>query len=538
MPHRTLATRNLILIVLIIVGAAVVYLLGNGSVSLWDRDEPRYAQTSRQMLDSKDWVVPMLLDERREKKPVFIYWCQATSMAIFGEDSFGARFPSSVFVAATLIMLAGVFWRTIGPQRALWSTLIFGTSGLTIAAAKMCITDGVLILFITGAQLCLYAILRKRANWPVVIPCGIAVGFGLLTKGPVVLGVMLTTAIVWWVLGLFRSTPEKSQPATADPARIILKWIVAIALAVAIYGLWGFRIERRIPNYHIRTIKAEVIDRATTPQEGHTGPPGYYLLTIWGTLFPWSLFEAVATKLPHYVLPTFPAIAFLTADMLIRTARQSQRWRAAKSQAGDSKPRPLADRLFLGAVLFWGGAAILISLLPWIATIEFGAPNRIALAAMIILPILAIEYTRSTFIHFRAARPLDAAAIMGIGMLILIGISYSLYLPNAPYLQISQQVAQILRREGATYHGAAIMIDYKETSLPFYQGGTVRPEKDDRFLEHIPQMEWPRWIVLTGEIWNSTPDQIRDQFETIKVVHGLNYADKMRILDVMVIRKK
>jgi 4-amino-4-deoxy-L-arabinose transferase-like glycosyltransferase len=338
---------------------------------------------------------------------------------------------------------------------------------------------------------------------------------------------------------------------------------------VAIYGLWGFRIERRIPNYHIRTIKAEVIDRATTPQEGHTGPPGYYLLTIWGTLFPWSLllpsalisawqhrripqirfalsaiigpwimFEAVATKLPHYVLPTFPAIAFLTADMLIRTARQSQRWRAAKSQAGDSKPRPLADRLFLGAVLFWGGAAILISLLPWIATIEFGAPNRIALAAMIILPILAIEYTRSTFIHFRAARPLDAAAIMGIGMLILIGISYSLYLPNAPYLQISQQVAQILRREGATYHGAAIMIDYKETSLPFYQGGTVRPEKDDRFLEHIPQMEWPRWIVLTGEIWNSTPDQIRDQFETINVVHGLNYADKMRILDVMVIRKK
>src|SRR4051812_43561148 len=93
-------------ITLIIVCAAALYLLGNGSVSLWDRDEPRYAQTSRQMLQSGDWVVPHYLDKVRTAKPVFIYWCQATSMRVFGDQGdagvFAARFPSAV--AMTLVL--------------------------------------------------------------------------------------------------------------------------------------------------------------------------------------------------------------------------------------------------------------------------------------------------------------------------------------------------------------------------------------------------------------------------------------------------
>src|SRR5450432_3532460 len=101
------------LLILTILLAAGVYLVGNGTVSLWDRDEPRYAQTSRQMLRSGDWVVPKFLDEPREKKPVFIYWCQATAMKIFGDNAFAARFPSSLFVTLTLIALATVLSKSV-----------------------------------------------------------------------------------------------------------------------------------------------------------------------------------------------------------------------------------------------------------------------------------------------------------------------------------------------------------------------------------------------------------------------------------------
>ena len=62
---------------LVIIAAGALYLIGNDRVGLWDRDEPRYAQTSKQMLLSEpaDWVVPRLLDKVRTAKPIFIYWC-------------------------------------------------------------------------------------------------------------------------------------------------------------------------------------------------------------------------------------------------------------------------------------------------------------------------------------------------------------------------------------------------------------------------------------------------------------------------------
>ena len=188
-------------LILIIVGALAVYLAGNSRVSLSDRDEPRYAQTSRQMMQSGDWIVPKLLDEPREKKPVFVYWCQAAAMTVLGGNEFAARLPSSICVTLTFAVLAISIWRAIGARRALWTVFVFGTSALTIAAAKMSITDGVLILFITTAQLSLYWLLCVRSSWPAVILCGISTGFALLTKGPVVLAVMGMTWLAFWAIG-------------------------------------------------------------------------------------------------------------------------------------------------------------------------------------------------------------------------------------------------------------------------------------------------------------------------------------------------
>src|SRR5437867_688247 len=102
MPGRAIARW----IILTIIASAMVYLPGNDRVALWDRDEPRYAQTSRQMLQSGNWVVPRLMDKVRTAKPIFIYWCQATAMKLFGDNAFAARLPSAVAMVLTLILLA------------------------------------------------------------------------------------------------------------------------------------------------------------------------------------------------------------------------------------------------------------------------------------------------------------------------------------------------------------------------------------------------------------------------------------------------
>ena len=85
-PNQSILFTRLPLagIVFTLLAAAAVYFAGNGRVQLWDRDEPRYAQCSRQMLESGDWVVPRLYDSLRTKKPPLIYWCQAAAMKLLG----------------------------------------------------------------------------------------------------------------------------------------------------------------------------------------------------------------------------------------------------------------------------------------------------------------------------------------------------------------------------------------------------------------------------------------------------------------------
>src|SRR5690242_5300352 len=134
---------------IIICACGAIYLLGNAQVQLWDRDEPRYSQTSRQMLQSGDWVVPRLMDEVRTAKPIFIYWCQAGAMRIVGDNPFAARLPSVVGMVLTLAVLAVVVWRAVGLEHAIWTTIVLGTSGIVIAwSARNALTDGVLLLWI------------------------------------------------------------------------------------------------------------------------------------------------------------------------------------------------------------------------------------------------------------------------------------------------------------------------------------------------------------------------------------------------------
>jgi 4-amino-4-deoxy-L-arabinose transferase-like glycosyltransferase len=240
---------------------------------------------------------------------------------------------------------------------------------------------------------------------------------------------------------------------------------------------------------------------------------------------PWVMFEIVQTKLWHYILPIVPALAFLTADMLIRAARQ----------------REFGGRIFRWIVLAWGGLVILASIGPWLMTLLFGAPSIAGLTAMILLPIIAIEYARQIYVYFRAARPLDAAATLGIGVLVFMAVQFGLYLPNAKYLQVSKQLADLVKAVNATHPGDAIMIDYKETSLAFYQGGTIRPQSENDWLAVNPPGDWPKWIVMSDAIWKRMPDGVRDKLEVVATVHGLNYAgkdaDRQHVIDVHLLRK-
>jgi 4-amino-4-deoxy-L-arabinose transferase-like glycosyltransferase len=536
-------------ITIFILAAACLYLLGNGQVSLWDRDEPRYAQTSRQMLQSGDWVVPHFLDEVRTAKPVLIYWCQAAAMSAMGENSFAARFPSALTMILTLIVVAVVVYRAIGPQRALWTTFILGSSGLGIFCAKFCTTDAVLLLWMTMAQICLYARWRGSRSWSVLILMSIAIGLGGLTKGPIILGVMISTALALFALRRSDSERRGVRPIGISAIQVV----VAIVIVTAIVTPWLYLIQQRVPGYLKETFWKEIYDRARRPQEGHKGPPGYYLASIWVTYFPWSLllpativqawkrrhipvirfclaatigpwlmFEVVATKLPHYVLPIFPPLAFLTADMLVRAARRLH--------------QDITNPGFPWIVLAWGILIVVVSFVPWLGVKVF--KDQTALAAwwwIFVLTIIVLEYAREIYVYFQRRQPTRAAAVMGFGMMIFFAAFYAGYLRHADFLKVSKRIAIVLRLYGA--HDV-MMIGYKEPSLAFYQGGTIREQRDNLFLQTHPSQDWPDWLVMTESLWRQVPPAAQGKFELVDSVRGWNYSDRGRIVEVLVLCKK
>jgi 4-amino-4-deoxy-L-arabinose transferase-like glycosyltransferase len=538
---------------LIVLAAAGLYLVGNDRVGLWDRDEPRYAQTSKQMLLSGDWVVPRLLGNVRTAKPALIYWCQAGAMWMIGRPSpFAARLPSVLAMVLTLAILGAVLRKYIGPRRAAWTVLILATSGLAIGAAKMCITDSVLLLWITIAQLCLFAVYRGNRSWMVTIVMWAAIGLGGLTKGPVVLGVLFMTMLALLAFDLGKHW--RTSPAWKDAIR----WwprtrpLVGILIIAAVATPWLVMIERRSPGFLKRSIGHELFDRTVKPLEGHKGPPGYYLLTVWGTYLPWSLllpttmtlawkhrrlqairfalaaiigpwvmFEIFQTKLAHYVLPTFPALAFLTADAIVRCMRGQH----------DDLRRPIA----VVATGIWAGAIIVIGLAPWLATLYFRPMPPALYAAMIGISIVAIIYALSVFVLFRRRRFVPAFVGMAMGMMAMVAAYYALYLPKAQFLWLPQRIADRLVREDATRPDDVVMIDYKEDSLPFYQGGTIR--SGESLLHVADPARWPTWVVITRKAWGTAPAPVKAAFDEVESFKGCNYAGGKVIVEVLIVRK-
>lgn len=587
---------------LILLAAALTYFAGSARVGLIDRDEPRYAQCSRQMLESGDWVVPRLYDQLRAKKPPLIYWCQATAMKLLGSQGdagvFAARLPSILAMLGLLAMLAIVIGRHDGSRQAMWTVFIFSTSALPIFCAKICLTDSVLALFTIAAQLCLFRLWRGDRAWGTFIAMAIALALGILTKGPFIVGILgCTTA----ALTLFRLAdrwrarqsltsraamlvPEDVAVSVGAPAasahslsyetawrgsenpgltqvlpsagaprsrsQTAVKWVVALLIVAAISLPWFWLVHRRAPEF-LSAMGAEARGHALEGKEGHAAPPGYHLLMVWPMFMPWCLFlplaivtaiqslripqvrfalaavagpwvmvECMGSKLPHYFLPAYPAMAYLVAYSIIRIL-------------DGRSPAPASRAFHLGAGAWAVGIAVAAAGI-WIAAIWF---HDLPWVSMGLLSALLLSLGGGVFILIRRARFRHVFWLMGAGSLAVFLLAFGLFLPNAGYLRLSPRVARALQDQGAIHPGDVKMIDYKEPSLGFYQGGTIREEGIDLVVAR-PVASWPRWLVLTQQSWDLIPPARRSVLTEVARFRGLNIADKGRIEDVMIVRKE
>ena len=146
---------------LLFFGCVVFHILGTWSLPLIDRDEPRFAEASREMIGRGNYIVPYFNNQLRLDKPPLTYWAQVSSYHIFGENDFAARFPSAI--AAALTALSIVVWgrRMGGEKLGWWAAIIFTLSLQTFVHAKAAVADMWLVLFVTLAHWAGYELLYR-----------------------------------------------------------------------------------------------------------------------------------------------------------------------------------------------------------------------------------------------------------------------------------------------------------------------------------------------------------------------------------------
>ena len=294
----------------------------------------------------------------------------------------------------------------------------------------------------------------------------------------------------------------------------------------------------------LRAMLLEPVRHLTSDQDSQWVYPGYYPLTIWLTFFPWSLLlpaaliygwkrrkqpmarfalatilgnwifvELMITKLPHYMLPSFSSLAFLTAGVLCVWIRKA-----------------IVPWQMKAGVLVWGIVVPVLALLPWIPRSQFEIPMIGAIA----FTAVGLVYELAVTILWYRRRPAAAATVMGVGMMLVIAVLFDLYFPKANFLRLPELTGKKLHELNAT---DAVMTGFTEPSLAFYQGGTIRKRPDD-FLASQPPAAWPTWIVLTTDIYESLPPERREQLEQIASYHGFNYNIPMRPTTVIIARKR
>ena len=328
-------------------GAALLYCLGNWSLPLIDRDEPRFAEASREMRQSGDFLLPRLNGEYRFDKPPLIYWCQVLAYDILGENDFAARLPSAIFAALTAVATLIYSSRIFGPRIGLWSGILFATSLQVFIHSRAATADMALVFFFLTATWADWERLRKpdSAFWRWTFY--LSLGLGFLAKGPVALLPVFFAPIQ----SLLNHSPYRFRFRSA---------IQGVLVVLVVIGLWGVPALIATHGEYLKIgIGRHVFLRSLQPMESH-GVAGiwgymlflpYYLVVTFFSFFPWCLFlpgcakrlwahlepdenyllgpilivflvfTLIQTKLPHYVLPAYPMLAMLTA----RQAEQS-RW--------------------------------------------------------------------------------------------------------------------------------------------------------------------------------------------------------------------
>jgi 4-amino-4-deoxy-L-arabinose transferase-like glycosyltransferase len=471
---------------------------GAGRAPVMDGDEARFAQATRQMVETGDFIRIRLQDEERNRKPIGVHWAQSASVFVMtpftdaNNEIWPYRLPSALglVLAALATMWAGRALLT--PRAALFGAGLFA-AGMLAGFEGMTAKTDAMLLGVTTVAMAALARLRALPDERRIVGSKelatlfwIAIGLGVLVKGPAAPLVALLTlatlglwerrwawmrSLIWW-------------PGPLLAALIVAPWFIAISLETS--GRFFFDM-----------MLGDIGSKIVSGDDGHFAMPGFHIFLLPFLIFPatyalpaaarlawetvraprtdaahsnlrfliaWAaptivLFELAPTKLPHYVLPAYPAIALLCGAGL--TAMLGRQWRTAHPA---------------GIVLFAVAGVVIVALTATLATFmpgDFAADLRRAISAALVgVGAVAAAFTALIMLK----RPAAKAAVLVACALVL---SFSLrerILPEARALNVSSEAVAALTRARLlpTDERPLWVVGYNEPSIVFMTRTSIR----------------------------------------------------------------
>ena len=344
------APRGLLLVALV---ALLAFLPGYADLPVTDRDEGRYVMATKQMLETGDFIDIRNQDLPRYKQPAGIYWLQVLAVTVAGDGTASAigiyRLPSLLGAIAASMLAWWSFAPLIGRRAALLGAMLLAASLLLGVEARIAKTDAALLATtMLGMGVLVRAFLDPRAvrDSRLGYVFWVAIGLGAMIKGPLTLLVLALGAVGLSLAGWSLRWLGALRPG--------LGILIALAIALPWYVAIAIRSEGA---FFATALGWNALGKVTEVHQGHGGPPGFYTGLVWITFWPaapmlaallgwvwasrrrpevrtllalvlplWIMFEAVATKLPHYVLPAYPALAMLVALALTDIGTLARGW--------------------------------------------------------------------------------------------------------------------------------------------------------------------------------------------------------------------
>jgi 4-amino-4-deoxy-L-arabinose transferase-like glycosyltransferase len=340
--------------------ALIAFLPGYSKVPPIDRDEARFAQATKQMVASGEYVDIRFQNDVRYQKPIGIYWLQAAALTIADAVStrdmqtriYVYRIPSLIGAVGAVIATFWIALAFASRRVAILAAVMMASSILLGLEARLATTDAMLLL---TTLLCLGVLARAYLNppgeweadrWRLPITFWVALAAGVLLKGPLILLFVGLPIVTLAIIDRSAGWVTRLRPLIGIPLflLLVLPWFIAI-------------VGRSGGAFLYDSVGGDLLAKVVSGQESHGAPPGYFIVLFFITFWPasilagmavpwvwrekweapikfllawlvpaWILFELIITKLPHYVLPLYPALAILLAMAIDRQTLSRQKW--------------------------------------------------------------------------------------------------------------------------------------------------------------------------------------------------------------------